>query len=483
VAADGLRRITPACNFELLIDLGAVGGLAVIHGARGFDPDRDDYYSLMHRIHQYVFGRRYYGIRGMQEHLTRTFGHSRDLFIRPSARHADSERNVLPESVGLTAQGEGTQPSVGQLLQSGREAAISAHYTNPISKVAIRFGLNEAAKLNPLRTESENAAALVQMALFDVESLGDPPTQELVDIVQWRLRQAVSGHQSEPADAFYRWFAGAHSTLIKQIAQQTSQPGGKLAREDVRRTLLHLGVQSLQDIGLCVHALMRTIKNSISPPLDDAEKQLFEHMYECQPYYGNLPAAMLADRMPDLGCAVLAIWDEPDNPEHVGVLHRLLDYYAEMAKLRRQADRQSKNRSTEKRLVSRRPADGQVAAGADAGTGAATASESSAGSSSKRGPVRFHESLHAPKETRSRQFAMIADCLRTLRGIECPGGCTQWHYHREGDAPDEVTINVSCECGQTDETVTIGWEEFAGIAEKVLQLPRLRSSDESHDAS
>jgi len=89
---------------------------------------------------------------------------------------------------------------------------------------------------------------------------------------------------------------------------------------------------------------MRAIKNSIFPPLNDEEKRLFEHMHECQPYYGDLPAALLAERMSFLRQAVLAIWDEPHNPQHVGVLHRLLACYAEMAATRRQADRESKKR-------------------------------------------------------------------------------------------------------------------------------------------
>ena len=96
--ADGLRRIVPRCNFEVLIDLGAVGGLAVMHGVYGFDGERDYTYRAMHLIHQHVFGRRYLGTRGMQEHLTRRFEYARSLpspsepsggwrARRPSGRH------------------------------------------------------------------------------------------------------------------------------------------------------------------------------------------------------------------------------------------------------------------------------------------------------------------------------------------------------------------------------------------------------------
>ena len=158
------------------------------------------------------------------------------------------------------------------------------------------------------------------------------------------MSKAAAAHESDIADEFYKWFSGPNNSLIKQIAQQKNQPGGKLSREDVRRTLLHLGIEAFQFLGPCVDALMRTIKKSIPQPLNEKEKRLFEHMHESQPEYGNLPAALLADRMSDVELAVLAIWDEPESQEHIRVLHRLLYHYSEMAKRRRQADAQCKNR-------------------------------------------------------------------------------------------------------------------------------------------
>ena len=66
-------------------------------------------------------------------------------------------------------------------------------------------------------------------------------------------------------------------------------------------------------------------------PLNDEEKLVGEHMHESQSYYGGLPAALLAERMDFLRPAVLAIWDNPGNQDHVRVLHKLLQYYMEMA--------------------------------------------------------------------------------------------------------------------------------------------------------
>lgn len=478
--ADGLRRIVPRCSFEELIDLGAVGGRAVIHGLRGFDQDRENDCRLMHLVHQYVGGRRYRRMRGMQEHLTRQFEYSRDLYVRRSGRHADSERDVLPDDIGLTAGGEGQRLSVTQLTKRGREAAYQAHYQNPTSKSAINFGLYEAAKLNPLKAENEKVPGLVKSAQFDTESLGDPPTDELIGHVARRLWKAVRARETDSADTFYKWFAGPNNSLNKQIARQKSQPGGTLLRDDVRRVLLHLAMQASEYVGQCIHALMRTIKLSIPEPLNEKEKELYEHMHESQPYYGGLPAAMLVDRMEDLRRAVLAIWDEPQNPEHVRVLHRLLDYYAQMAKRRRQADKQSKNRPSPILPEPSQKTDNSSSVEGDSQKNIVPKSDAPTGGSSASGPVQFIENRHNFESEESDPFSIIADRIRQVRAIDCPGGCMHWEYRREGQSPKEVTIRLRCECGRIDGTTSMPLEEFIGHAEKALHRRRLPSADASN---
>jgi hypothetical protein len=280
----------------------------------------------------------------MKEHLTREFEYSRDLYVRRSGRLADDERDVLPDDMGLTAQGEGRRLTVTKLMELGRQAAHAAGHSNPISKVAVAYGLYEAAKLNPLEVEVEKVPVLVRSALFDIEPWQDALSAERVEIVMERLLEAVDSHRDDSQNEFHEWFFGPHNSLVKQIAQQKSKQGGKLTREIVRRAVLEHGVRAFEYVGPCVNALMRTIKNSMAPPLNDEEKRLFEHMLESQPYYGNVPAAMLAERMQGLEIGVLAIWNEPQNQVHVRVLHRLLHYYAEMAQKRRGADSQSKKR-------------------------------------------------------------------------------------------------------------------------------------------
>jgi hypothetical protein len=478
--ADGLRRIVPRCNFEELIDLGAVGGRAVIHGLRGFDQERENDQRLMHLIHQYVCGRRYRRMRGMQEHLTRQFEYARDLYVRRSGRHADNERDVLPDDIGLTPGGEGHRLGVAQLTKRGREAACQAHYRNPTSKSAINFGLYEAARLNPLEAENEKVPGLVKSALFDVECLGDPPSEELIGHVVRRLWKAVRAHETDSADTFYNWFAGPNNSLVKQIARQKSQPGGKLSREDVRRVLLHLAMQAFEYVGQCVHVLMRTIKLSIPQPLNEKEKELYEHMHESQPYYGGLPAAMLVDRMEDLRRAVLAIWEEPQNPEHVRVLHRLLDYYAQMAKRRRQADKQSKNRPSPIQPEPSQKTDNSNGVECDAQKAIVAKSDSPAKKSSTFGPVQLIENVHSVESDEEDPFAIIADRIRQLRAIVCPDGCSDWKYHREGESLTGVTIRLRCECGRIDGTISMPLEEFVAHAEKALNRRRMPSADASN---
>ena len=217
------------CNFEELIDLGAVGGRAVIHGIRGFDQERENDSRIAHLIHQYVCGRRYRRIRGMQEHLTRHFDHARDLYVRRSGRCADSERDVLPEDIGLTAQGEGRRLSVTQLTKCGREAAREAHYRNPTSKSSINFGLYEAAKLNPLEAKNEEVPGLVKSALFDTESLGDPPSEELIGHVTRRLWNAVRVHEIR--------FCGYLLQVVRR-AEQFLDQAGRPAKEPAGRQAL-----------------------------------------------------------------------------------------------------------------------------------------------------------------------------------------------------------------------------------------------------
>jgi hypothetical protein len=475
---DGLRRIVPRCSFEELIELGALGGLAVIHELKGFNKELDHSHRAMLLVHQHVRGRRYRGTHGLREHLTREFQYSRDLYVRRSGRVADGERDVLPDDIGVNHHGEGQRLTVKQLTERGRQAARQAGYCNPTSKPSIQFGLYEAAKLNPLDVKAEEVRPLVEMALFEKELLGDAPSPELVGIVEERLLEAIHLHGADSRETFYEWFLGPKNSLVKQIAQQKGKPGGKLSRDDVRRVFLHLGLRAYEYLGQCVNALMRTIMHSLPELLNDDEKRLFEHMHESQSYYGNLPLAMLAERMPDIKLAVLAIWDDPQNQEHVRVLHRLLSYYAEMARKRRPVDSRSKQRRPQVTVDSLQQPESVAG---DAGKIAPSEDRLLPCSPYGGCPVRFIENRHSPAAADQGPFAEVAEHLRQLRRIECEAGCTRWEYSRPGESDQSVTIRLRCECGQVDGTISMPFQEFAEQARELLRWRRMEPASVTED--
>lgn len=478
--SDGLRRIVPRCNFEELIDHGAVGGLAVLHGMHGFDKMVDRSYRDMFLIHQRVRGRDYRRTKGMREHLGRRFKYPQDLSVRRLGRLADGKRDVLPNHVGQNAQWEGHRLSGEQLTELGREAARKAGHPEQ----AVAYGFFEAAKLNPLEVEPEKVRTLVRMALFDIAPSESVPSQEVIEIVWKRVSKAIDAHLEDSREAFDKWFFGPNNSLVKQIAQQKRKPGGKLPREEVRQALLYLGWQAYEYIGPCVHALMRTIKNSMPEPLNDEERQLFGHMHESQPYYGGFPVALLAERWDFLHPAVVAIWDEPQDQAHIRVLHRLLDYYSSMVAERRAADRQSKQRSRGGVPASPRKVDADNTGVADDG-GAAEGPASEEGPRPSKthtgGQSQLIDNLHAPRSSEEGPFARIAEYLRERNQIECAAGCARWEYRREGESEDSVTILLRCECGRVDQKIQLSMEEFTEHAEKVLGRPRLGPDDSSTD--
>lgn len=476
---DGLRRIVPRRprrNFEESIDVGAVGGLAVLHGLRGFNTEFDYTYRAMLLIHQHVRGRVYRGARGMREHLSRDFKYSRDLSIQPLGRFTDDEQDVLPDDVGLNAQREGHQLSVTQLTESGRRAAREACYRNPTSKNAIAFGLYEAARLNPLEVEPQKVPALVRMALFDIDPSKGVPSEELVDIVTERLLEAIGPHLDDSREEFDRWFSGPSNSLVKQIAQQQHRRGGRLRREDVRQALLHLGWRAYEYVGQCIHTMMRTIKNSMPEPLNDEERRIFEQMHERQPHYGNLPLALLAERTSFLRRSVLAVWDEPDNQDNVHVLHRLMWYYSDMACKRREADRQSKQRSQCDPPISLEEVcavDQAMQEDGDPKTEGKDPEDRGHTSCTRYGgSVQLIDNLHCPLPAEENPFLQVAEHIRQLHEIECDAACEQWEYHREGESEESVTVGMRCECGHIAQTIEMPIDEFAERAEEVLQWGR-----------
>ena len=470
--SDGLRRIVPGCNFEELIDLAAVGGLAVVHGIHGFDRQIDYSYRAMFLVHQHVRGRTCKKSRGMKEHLSREFLYARDLFVRRLGRIVDGECNVLSDAVGLNVEGKGRRFSVSELTELGRRTAREAGRNNPNSAQAIQYGLLAAAKMNPLEVTPDEVPNLVRMVLFDLPAGEKAPSEELIEIVTERLLAAIDRHLDDSGEAFDAWFTGPKNSLLKQIAQQKSKPGGKLSRDEVRRALLHRGWQAYAYVGQCVHALLRTVKNSVPDPLNEEERRLFEAMHESQPMYGDLPLALLAERARFLKQAILAIWNEPENGDHLRVLHRLLAYYAEMASKRREADRQSKQRCRSGpaaretgNAVDRTRDDNSRLNREDSNC----PENPYAANCQFAGSAEFLENLHGQRPAADEPFAQVADHIRELRQIACEGNCGGWDYSLTNESEDSVIILVRCECGCVVREIDISRNEFVTHAKEILE--------------
>ena len=462
--SDGIRRIVPGCTFEQLIYEGARGGLAVLQGIHGFDKEVDHSYRAMFLIHQHVRGRAYRNRHGMREHLMREFLSSRDLFVRRAGRIADSERNILPSDLGKSALHEGLPWSVSTLTEIGRDAAVAEGIVNPTSQHAISFGLYEAARRMPLTLTEQEVLALIRSALFDTDH-GDLP-DELIGYVEERLVTALHGHLLDSSEDFEKWFFSADNSVVKQLAQQKKPAGGRLDRTDVRRVVLELGWRAYAYVGPCVHALMRTIRNSI-PGLDEQEQRLFEHMHESQAYYGGFPACLLAERMGFLRRGVLAIWNAPGNDMHVRVLHRLLSYYAEMARTRRAADLQSKQKcgASGENETAR---DGHDEVTDAFEVGVSGPHPMSLGPPTQTGAVIGSiEDASAPQSS-DQQFNDVFDHLRELNGIECPNRCGEWEYRLVGSIVETVTIEVRCACQPVTHCICLSRKLFDFEAHKIL---------------
>jgi hypothetical protein len=368
------------------------------------------------------------------------------------------------------------------LTERGRRAAQEAGYPNPTSEHAIHFGLLESARLDPLEVEPDKVPNLVRLALFDIDALEGEPDAELIEAVTERMLVAIEQHLDDTTEDFERWFFASDRSVLKQISQQKKRRGGRLRRADVRQAMLHLCWQAYEYVGQCVHALMRMIKNSI-PNLGEAERRIYEHAYEAQPYYGGLPLALLAERRGFLRHAVLAIWEEPHNQDHVRALHRLLAYYAHMASARRCADRRSKEVCSSARVEANQPStDRDGSAGIDATTDRFDGPDETChawedggpASRRRRGAIQtqFIDNLHGRGSPVDDRFADLADYIRESAGVECDQGCEQWEHEMSTKKDGAMTFVFRCRCGRTAKSVRMRQEEVVELGRELFDIAR-----------
>ena len=338
--SDGIRRFYPVDDFETFIAVGFMVGLAVLSAIKNLEPEqckvtgRCSCYSSGWP-HQGAFAECHFGFHQPTALASRP---------RPGRR-----AQHLPETVGLNTQGLAAQGldepwSVDRLMSEGRQAAREAGIEKPTEADRVQYGLLAAATLNPLSLPIEKVPMLVQQALYDEIPADKPIDANIVQAVIERTLAAVHRHLDESADEFNKWFMGKTSSFVGQISRRKLLPGGRMDQTVVRRALLDLGIQAYPYVAGAIHAAMRLFQNAIPDPMSDAERTCFEQMHLPQPHFGNLPLVLLVERFPLIKETVWSLFQNPGDENTVGILHRLLDWYADLARSRRKADRKIKDR-------------------------------------------------------------------------------------------------------------------------------------------
>jgi len=331
IQSDGTRRILPRLPLNRFIDDSFIAGLLLLGRYHGFTPEEDASY----RQYKLLFDR----VLVMQEHYDRTFGYSRDLYVRRTGRQSDDERHILPVHLGLDADGRGKSWNVTMLCEEGRARARDEGNLRPKKSQVISYGLLKAAELNPLTVPDSEIPSLIRSALFAIPEDAVPPDDSLLQEVYGRLADRFNGHRLKTNDEFDNWFKGKKSNLFKSI-------GGKTIDQSVvRRAVLELGWRSKKYVSGGLNFLFRAFAATIPNRLNEREKELFAHTFQPQPYLGGLPLILLVDRSQLIAPMINRIWSNPGNPDDVCVLHRLFDYYSTMMRDRRKADVRSKQRN------------------------------------------------------------------------------------------------------------------------------------------
>ena len=425
VGADGVRRFRPACQTETFVSLAFVSGLAILNDVKRLDPETRQSYRAM----WLVFGM----VQSMREHNKRAFRTARDLYVRPSGRTLHAEWSLLPEDVGQDSDGDGRTWSIRELLDHGREAAKNSGIRNPNSAVAIPLGFVEAAKRNPLLVEPERVLPLVRYALFQINADQSTPGTAFVEVVAERLLRAVQRHLDESADDFNDWFSGPKSGLLSSLCSMKDEQGRKLRRDEVRQALLQLGWESYQYVAGCIQCAMRYVQNTIG--LTEEERQLFEHSFLPQPYYGGLPLVLLAERAQLLKSVIVQIWQDPSDPSLVPILHRLLHYYAQIAERRRVADRRFKAMRSGTRTGGRLGHD-----------------------------VELSVVPHGIPVVARPEFSGLSEHLRELHNIHCHCDLPEYETYIESHGDGSLKFSWRCSCGREIGDVVISWAELREIA-------------------
>lgn len=325
---DGCRRFVPAKDLSQLLLPASAAGLGLLKIRHRTTPQQ----RFSHHVMQFIFQ----WSRLFTEYLGRAFRRLSDLTVC----RGNAEASALPEGVGQDERGCGKGWSPKRLVRAGREAGGES----VTEADCVRLGLLAAARRNPLPLvglTAEAASKVVRMALFDFAPTDPVPTATVAGAVEERLLAAIERHDQKDGEKFWGWLFGDLDNVVHAIAKQ-KKGGGPIPRPAVRSALLDLTFRSFHHVGAGVAEQFHAFAAALPAPLTEAERRFFDVLYTPSPYWGGLPLVLLRDRLPFLREAIFDLLERPADEHAVGVVLRLLDWYGQMARRRRIADREAK---------------------------------------------------------------------------------------------------------------------------------------------
>lgn len=459
---DQLRRFYPS-SFKGLIARGFEGGLAILSVLYNLSSAQRFAFRAM-----YLF---FSKLRESREHFQNKLLNAGSLCIARSGRDLAEEKDILPASLGRTANGDDEKWGVTKLLEKGRERANAAGIIHPTEAECVHYGFVAGAELNPLYIGDEKALPLVRMVLYESVPWDDEEARKpaVLRFVVQRALTAVWNHLPDSADIFDAWLAGPKNSFVQQIAKQKRRPGGVLDRDLVRWALQELGWEAYHYVAECIHSQLWLFERLFPETLSDIELRWFEQMHLPQPHFGNLPLVLLVERFPLLHSVLWEIWDNPGNREPVAVLHRLLSYYAEMASTRRQIDRRVQQRRDGTQLTGGRrplivPLPRQVAACDDAVTGETIGDDARDGIDEE-----LIWSTADPDAAAGEVFASLAELVRKRKNVHCSCATPAWEDRVIQQDEDGATIEHVCSCCGFGDKSTASLDELTSLATSALQ--------------
>lgn len=331
----GPRTFMAHGEFDAWIQRASVGGHAILRQLRPATGEQHFSYRVMRLLYQLA--------PRLRENLDRQFRRVIDLNVPRPARSV-GEKDILPDSIGLAAEGDGHRWSIRHLKNEGRAAADDAGVSNPSDDQIIQFGLLAAARRQPIDVDQLSpgeASGLIRMAIFDYGPSAKSVEDGLTDEVISRLLEAIEKHKDDSTGDFHEWLFEKVDNLVHQVAKRKVR-SGKIGRLDVRQVLIETVFKAFRYVGDCVDIQVKAFVRAFEHPLNAAEQAAYALLYEKQPYFGGLPLVLLLGQFGFAREAYLEMMNDPGNLRGVGTFLRVLQFHGEMVRKKRESERRYK---------------------------------------------------------------------------------------------------------------------------------------------